>query len=517
LLIGFRQKKLCFPLAIYYFYDLMRIKLVVIFLLLPLSGFAQTKQEVLSAMKKATEFFSTRVSNHGGYVWNVSEDFSRRYGEVPARKSHIWVQSGTPMVGMTLLDAYEATGDKYYLQVAEKAADALIFGQTKEGGWHYVVDFEPKGLQDYYKNQASKFKWGMEEQRFYKGNATLDDGNSQSAARFILRLYFVSKNEKYKVPLLKALNFFLTAQYPNGAFPQRFPLKYDFIHDGFPDYTSYYTLNDGATVTAIQVLVDAYENLGDKKYLDSARKAVDFLIAVQGPEDQGCWAEQYHPDTMRPEKARTHEPPGFVVRESEQVIETLEMFYKMTGDRRYLRPIPLCLNWFDRINKEAFEFKRPVARYYEPGTNLPIYVIQTNKTNEVGYGLYEWSNKITSEGKLGTTGSPGNMAIRQVVNVEPIRKEYERIKSLDAKSARAEYEKERNWSGGAPRPETVNVANPVKAMDSRGAWVTDCRVLKLDAPRPDGMNSGDFEIIKGYSTGVFVRNLGAMAAFVKGN
>lgn len=494
----------------------MKLKIAAIFFLFPTILFAQTKQEVLSAMKKSTEFFSTKVSTRGGYVWNVSEDFSKFYGEVPARKTQIWVQSGTPMVGMTMLNAYQATGDKYYLQVAEKAADALIFGQTKEGGWHYVVDFETKGLQDYYKNQASKFKWGMEEQRFYKGNATLDDGNSQSATRFILRLYLVSKNEKYKAPLLKALNFFLKAQYPNGAFPQRFPLKYDFIHDGFPDYTSYYTLNDGATVTAIQVLVDAYENLGDKKYLDSAKKAVDFLIAVQGPEDQGCWAEQYHPDTMQPVKARTHEPAGFVIRESEQVVETLEMFYKMTGDRRYLRPIPLCLNWFDRLNKEAIEFKRPIARYYELGTNLPIYVIQTNETYEHGYGKYLWSNTLTPDNKLGTTGNSASLNIRQVVNVEPIRREFERVKSLDAKTARAEYEKQRSWNGDSPRPDTPNVANPIKSMDKRGAWVTDCRVLKLDAKEKYGMNSGEFEIIKGYSTGVFVRNLSMMTAFVKG-
>ena len=494
----------------------MKLKLIAILLLLPIAVFPQSKQEVLSAMKKATEFFSTKVSNRGGYVWSVSEDFSRQYGEVPARKSQIWVQSGTPMVGMTMLDAYQATGDKYYLEVAQKAADALIFGQTKEGGWHYVVDFEPKGLQDYYKNQASKFKWGMEEQRFYKGNATLDDGNSQNATRFLLRLYLVSKNEKYKTPLLKALNFFLTAQYPNGAFPQRFPLKFDFIHDGFPDYTSYYTLNDGATVTAIDVLVDAYENLGDKKYLDSAKRAVDFLIAVQGPEDQGCWAEQYHPDTMQPVKARTHEPAGFVIRESEQVIETLEIFYKMTGDRRYLRPIPLCLQWFDRVNKEAIEFKRPPARYYELGTNFPVYVTQTDKTNEIGYGLYEWSNKVSSGSKLGTTGNPSNSNIRQIVNVEPIRREYERVKSIDAKTARAEYEKSKSWSGDSPRPDTPNVANPIKAKDSRGAWVTDCRVLKLDAKEKNGMNSGEFEMIKGYSTGVFVRNISIMTAFVKG-
>ena len=493
----------------------MKLRLVATLLLFSLPAFAQAppKAEVLSAMKKAAGFFSTKASINGGYVWTISEDFTRHYGEIPARNSQIWVQAGTPLVGMTLLNAYDATGDKFYLDGAYKAGDVLVLGQRPAGGWHYLVDFNQNGVQDWYRDHASKFKWGMEEQRFFNGNATFDDANSQDATRFLLRLYVTTRNEKYKRPLRKALDFILTAQYTNGAFPQRYPLHYDFVHDGFPDYTSYYTLNDGATVAAIEVLVKAYEQLGDQKYLDAARRAVDFLVAVQGPEDQAGWAEQYHPDTMQPVKARTHEPAGFVVRESEQVIETLEMFYEMTGDRRYLRPIPLCLNWFDRLNKEAVEFKRPVARYYELGTNLPVYVIRSNRTSKDGYGLYDWTNTNVAGNNQGTTAASSNMAIRQVVNVEPIRREYERVRSLDAKSARAEYARSRGW-GSLPKVDVATITNVMKTMDERGAWVTDCRVLKLDAGK-DGMNSGDFEIIKGYSTAVFLRNLAAMTAFVK--
>ncbi len=493
----------------------MRLAFALLLSFLPATAVAQSRQEVLDTMKKATTFFSTKASIRGGYVWNISEDFKRHYGEIPARMSQIWVQSATPMVGMAMLDAFESTGDKIYLDVAEKAGLALAWGQRPGGGWHYMIDFEPRGVQEWYRDHASKFKWGMEEQRFFNGNATFDDGNSQSATRFLLRLYLVRKDPRFKAPLLKALNFILRAQYPNGAFPQRFPLHYDFIHDGFPDYTPYYTLNDGAMVATVRVLVDAYENLGDKRYLESARRAVDFFIAVQGPEDQAAWAEQYHPDTMRPEKARTHEPAGFVIRESEQVIETLETFYKMTGDRRYLRPIPGCLAWFDRVNNEALELKRVPARYYEPGTNLPIYVLRTDRTNAEGYGLYRWSTS-EPQGNMQGLSSFGNIApaAREVVNVKPLRAEYERIAKLDAKVARAEYERERSWterSGFDPRW----LSEALRTIDERGAWVTNCRVLRLDAPTPNGMNSGDFEMIRGYSTGVFVRNVAMMTAFLK--
>jgi PelA/Pel-15E family pectate lyase len=494
----------------------MKLKLIIIasFFLLTSSVSPQQpdRDGVLAAMKKATAFMTEKVSIHGGYLWNVSEDFSKKYGEVPARNSQIWVQAGTPMVGMAYLDAFDVTKDKVYLDAARKAADALIYGQNSQGGWHYAIDFEPKGMQDWYKNQASKFKWGMEEQRFYNGNGTFDDSNSSSATRFLLRFYLTSKEEKYHAPLLKALNFMLLAQYPNGAFPQRFPLHYDFIHDGFPDYTSYYTLNDGVMNSNIEVLLEAYQYLGDKRYLESARRGVDFMIAVQGPEDQAGWAEQYHPDTMQPVKARTHEPAGFVIRESADVIELLEIMYKMTGDRRYLRPIPQCLQWFERVNREALEFKRPTARYYELGTNLPVYVIRTDKVNPDGYGLYLWSNTISEGNMKGLSSIPGG--VRQVVNVEPIRREYERVSKLSVDDAKAEYMRRFKTWETPPRADSAAVSKILGAMDNRGAWITDCRVLKLDGG-PNGMNSGDFEIIKGYSSNVFVRNLRILASYAR--
>ena len=472
-----------------------------------------SRDEVLAAMKKATQFMVEKVAYRGGYVWAVSEDFSRRYGEVPARATQVWVQSGTPEVGMTLLDAYDLTRDPVYLDGARKAADALIYGQHPLGGWNYVIDFDPSGLKTWYEKEASRFKWGMEEYRHYYGNATFDDGNTSSATRFLLRLYLTTPDPRYRRPLLKALNFIVLAQYPNGAWPQRYPLSHEFTHDGFPDYTSYYTLNDGSAVSNIEVLVEASEKLGDKRYLKAARRAVEFLIAIQGPRDQAAWAEQYDPKTMRPVKARTHEPAGFVIRESEQVIELLEKFYLMTAERRYLKPIPGCLDWFDRVNREAVELKRPPARYYEFVTNLPIYNLRTDKTNAAGYGLYRWSNTDSQgdgEGLYRFGG--GQSETRPVVDVLPIRKRYEWIAGLSPEQARVEYQKR---SGGGERPEQPNrrqfgntsVADVIAAMDHRGAWVRDdVRVLKV-SPNSQGINPGTFETIRGYSTGTFVRNL----------
>src|SRR5262245_39473414 len=71
-----------------------------------------TRDEVLAAMKKATTFMTGKVALNGGYVWLVSENLDRRWGEIPARPSQIWLQGGTERVGKVLLHAYEATHDE---------------------------------------------------------------------------------------------------------------------------------------------------------------------------------------------------------------------------------------------------------------------------------------------------------------------------------------------------------------------------------------------------------------------
>ena len=66
-------------------------------------------------MKRATTFMVDKVSTNGGYVWAYLPDLSRRWGEIEARNTMIWIQPpGTATMGHLFLDAYHATGDEYY-------------------------------------------------------------------------------------------------------------------------------------------------------------------------------------------------------------------------------------------------------------------------------------------------------------------------------------------------------------------------------------------------------------------
>ena len=464
-----------------------------------------TREDVLAVMKRATTFMSEDVALRGGYVWLVSEDLRRRWGEIPARPSQIWLQGGTERVGQVMLDAYEATRDNFYLDVARKAADALVFGQQREGGWHYFIDFDPAGIPEWYETQSSRFRWGYEEYRHYYGNATFDDRVTPDAAMFLLRFYRMTHEAAYRKPVLEALDFVLKAQFENGAWPQRFPLRNEYAHDGLPDYTSFYTLNDGAMLAAVELLLDAHETFADSRYFDSVRRAMGAIIAMQGPGDEAAWAEQHGPD-LRPIAARTHEPAGYVVRESRMAIFMLQEFYLRTGEARYLGPVPRCLDWFDRINREAAAAKYPTPRYWEPGTNKPLYVVRTTELTPEGYGKYIWT---TDPSKARCDGKPCKSDGKPIVDVAPMRAQYAALIALTTPAARATQLAARKARRARISRGDEKVADLLSALDARGAWVTDGNVVqRANAPSEAEAQ----ETVRGISTRIFVERMETLIA-----
>ncbi len=173
---------------------------------------------VENTMLRAAKFMAEKVSTNGGYLWQYLPDFSRRWGEMEAYETMIWVQHpGTVSMGHSFLDAYKVTGNEYYYQAAEKAASALIWGQNECGGWNYIIDFAgDRSLKNWY-NTIGKNGWRLEEFQHYYGNATFDDDVSSDAARFLLRIYLVRLDMRYKPALDKAINFIFESQYPLGG------------------------------------------------------------------------------------------------------------------------------------------------------------------------------------------------------------------------------------------------------------------------------------------------------------
>jgi len=339
----------------------------------------------LGAMKKAAAFYREKVAMRGGYVYYYSPDLRERLAEGPATPTQNCVQPpATPTIGMAYLKAYEATGDKYYLDAARETAESLAYGQLKSGGWTQKIDFNPRS------KEAGQYRNGKGNPKG-KNNSSFDDGQSQSAIQFMINcdaaLDF--KHKGIHDSAMYAMRALINAQFPNGGFPQvwtkpvskqpvikaSFP-RYDWRTEGrFKNYWDYYTLNDGVAGYIAPVLIDAKRIYQNAIYDKALRKLGDFLILAQMPEPQPAWAQQYGYN-MHPIWARRFEPPAISARESEDVMLTLMKIYQQTGDTKYLAPIPKALAYL----KRSLLSDGRQARYYELQNNKPLYMNRQSGT-----------------------------------------------------------------------------------------------------------------------------------------
>jgi len=451
------------------------LKLVLLVTVFSVGALAQsnpqgiTRKEILAASRKATDFMMNSVANRGGFLWHYSADLSEQWGEVPARKSQIWVQPpSTPTVGEMLLEAHRVTGDLQYLKYAEQVAAALIWGQHPSGGWHYFIDFDPSGIRKFYEEVASQCR-GWEEFYHYYGNATFDDDTTAAPTRFLLRIYAKTLDPKYRGPLFQALDFVLQSQYANGGWPQRYPLRYDFPNEEHPDYTALPTFNDDVIPNNIFLLLEAFEKLGNEEYKKAAYRGMDFYILSQIPSPQAGWAQQYDLN-MKPASARSYEPAALCSSQTVENIRELQTFYLITGDRRYLRPIPGAIEWLEKsvvTTDPANRFTHAI--YYELGSNKPLYIHHSHQEGNAKKILRFWLDYQqivdSTYGRLPR------------IDILAMRREFDRLSALSADEVTIRYHNDKESKRSVAKIDAEQVNKLIAAMDPRGAWLTDIEFI----------------------------------------
>ncbi len=379
------------------------------------------QNEIKSAIVKSTKYFDEKVSVNGGYVWYHSQDLSRRWGEMEAYPSMIWVQGmGTVAMGNTFLNVYEATKDEYFYKLAIKSAQALIKGQLECGGWNYMIDFAGEASINKWYDTIGKNGWRLEEFQHYYGNATFDDAVTTGAASFLLRVYLIDKNPEIKNALDKAVNFILESQYPLGGWPQRFPQTDEFKKSGSPDYTSYFTFNDNVIWNNIKFLTACYCLFNDDKFLDPIKRGMNFYILTQQSNPQAGWAMQYSKD-LKPINARTYEPTALDPIYTLRHIEILIKFFEMTGDKKYLARIPDSFDWIESLKiSPSTDDNYRLPKFVEIGTNKNLFVhrVGTNVNCGKYFADYDSANCMLHYSSI------------RSINVTKVKDEYEKIKSL---------------------------------------------------------------------------------------
>lgn len=464
-----------------------------------------SREDVLAAMRRAASFYTERVATEGGYHFFYAEDLSygrSEHGEGPTQVEY--QREGTPLVALAYLDAYDATGDRLFLDAARKAGGAYVRGQLCSGGWDYSVELDPAKRSKYQYRADGNCKPDA------AGVTNLDDNVTQSAIRVMMRLdrALGFQDKAIHESTRFALDKLVDAQYPIGAWPQRFSAppdhaKFPVKRASYPEtwprtwpgpvYQQHYTFNDNSLSDAIDVMLEAARIYGERRYLASAEKGGQFILLAQMPEPQPAWAQQYDVD-MHPAWARVFEPPSVTGGESIGIMRTLMLLYRETGDAKYLEPLPRALAYLKRSvlppSSEDVEVRRrfdgPVlARFYELRTNRPLYITKGSRVAVPelgsrmvdGYELSYDDRSVISHYSVLVSGAP----------LAALEQDYIAVRSLDAASRRRP-EKLTGLSPWSERPQQqqsrANLAEAAReliaSMDPRGGWLTEGSIGKAD-------------------------------------
>jgi|GEM_PF-1478111 len=141
--------------------------------------------------------------------------------------------------------------------------------------------------------------------------------------------------DPYRAAALRGLQFLLAAQFPNGGWPQVWPLEGG-SHDALAFNDD--VLTDSAQTLALAA-VGTHTPLEDFGFVPAdlrlqskfaAARALQCVLATQLSAPAGdpkpgfaIWAEQYDPLTLAPVAARTYEPAAFSANDSAAILQYL--------------------------------------------------------------------------------------------------------------------------------------------------------------------------------------------------
>ncbi len=129
---------------------------------------------------------------------------------------------------------------------------------------------------------------------------------------------------EFEAVFLRGLTYIRAAQYPNGCFPQVYPLQ-----GGYHDAVTY---NDNATVNILRLLRDvaggryAFVPAAERRRAGAElERGLDCILRSQVVVDgkRTVWGQQHDPLTLAPAPARSYELAGLCGRESAWILDFL--------------------------------------------------------------------------------------------------------------------------------------------------------------------------------------------------
>jgi pectinesterase len=306
-----------------------------------------------------------------------------------------------------------------------KIADNIVSWQNANGGWWKNYDVhEPRPAN----SGAGRTDDGPpgDTEDIWRKVCTFDNGATYSEMNILARAFRITQNEAYKSSFNKGLKYIFAAQYPNGGWPQRFPLQ--------DNYGRRITYNDQAMIGVMDLLKDIVEGKPEVTFVSDEdrqraaaafEKGVECILNSQIKRDGKltAWCEQVDEVTLAPAKARSYELPSISGDESAGITVLLMRIEK--PDARVRDAIEAAVAWYDVSKIPGKRYEKVIdangkvvdrvlkddptsvvwARFYEIDTNKPFFcsrdgikhdsLSDVTQERRAGYAWYgNWGEKL---------------------------------------------------------------------------------------------------------------------------
>lgn len=277
-------------------------------------------------------------------------------------------------------------GDAWFASdEARQLADTILSYQTPSGGWSKHLGFH-KGPR------SPGMLWTSQNEPGQPAHyvATFDNGSTTAEMNFLARVWQATKRDDCKAGFIKGINFILAAQFPNGGWPQVYPLEGGY-HDDI-------TFNDDAMTHVLELLQDitraepAYAFLDEHQRQQAATAlaaGIGCVLKMQIVQDgkKTAWCAQHDALTLQPAPARKLEPATLSGSESAHLLGFLMTIPHPTPE--VVTAIESGLAWLERVKitglshanhagKTTYEANAAVteirwARFYDLTNSRPVY------------------------------------------------------------------------------------------------------------------------------------------------
>ncbi len=272
--------------------------------------------------------------------------------------------------------------DAWYGQPEARAiADSVRKYQRSSGGWPKDIDMT---------RPPDAAAAGT------RPDSTIDNGATVTQIRLLARVFDAAGDAADGDAILPGDDFLLAAQYPNGGWPQFYPLR--------TDYSRYITFNDEAMIGVMTLLDDLANGRARLAFADGERRkkasaAVDrgtdlvLRAQVRVGGKLTAWCAQHDEVTLEPRQARSYEHPSLSGSETVGIVRFL--MARSGTDPRIVAAVDAAVAWLDEVKLHGWRLDRRAdpalpggfdrvmvrdgsaaplwARFYDIATNRPIF------------------------------------------------------------------------------------------------------------------------------------------------